>query len=345
MVHRSATIQDVARAAGVSTATVSRALSNPDLVAEQTRDAVFEAIKRTGYRVNQAARNLRMRRAGAVLVLVPDLGIPFYSKILAGISDGFAATDYAVLIADTKDSPLDDSELAAYFTDGRIDGVISLDGRFSREALDACEREGLGKRIVFLCEWVEGASFPAIRSDNAHGARLAIRHLYELGHRRIAHATGPQGNVLTIARRDAMLEERARLDLPARDEWIIRGDFSVESGHRAAQRIVEMSERPTAVFCSADTVAFGLISGLQGAGLSVPNDISVVGFDDIDIAQYYVPALTTIYQDRHRLGRRAAERLLERLNPSALDVGDEAGDLVGVKLVVRDSAAALHAGD
>lgn len=344
MVHRSATIQDVARAAGVSTATVSRALSNPDLVAEQTRDAVFEAIKRTGYRVNQAARNLRMRRAGAVLVLVPDLGIPFYSKILAGISDGFAATDYAVLIADTKDRPLDDSELAGYFTDGRIDGVISLDGRFSREALETCEQEGLGKRIVFLCEWVEGASFPAIRSDNAHGARLAIRHLHELGHRRIAHATGPQGNVLTIARRDAMMEERAKLDLPARDEWIIRGDFSVESGHRAAQRIVEMSERPTAVFCSADTVAFGLISGLHEAGLSVPGDISVVGFDDIDIAQYYIPALTTIYQDRHQLGRRAAARLLERLSPSAFDPSDEAGDLVDVKLVVRNSATTLKGG-
>lgn len=345
MVRKPATIQDVARAAGVSTATVSRALSNPDLVAGKTREVVFKAVQRTGYRVNQAARNLRMQRAGAVLVLVPDLGIPFYSKILSGISDGFSATDYAVLIADTKGRPLQDTELAGYFTDGRIDGVISLDGRLSRESLENCERQGVGERIVFLCEWVEGTSFPAIRSDNAHGARLAIRHLHDLGHRRIAHATGPEGNVLTIARRDAMLEERARLDLPARDEWIIRGDFSVESGHQAARRIVEMAERPTAVFCSADTVAFGLISGLLEAGLSVPGDISVVGFDDIDMSQYYIPALTTIYQDRHQLGRRAAARLMERLGPSAASTDGEAGDLIDVELVVRNSAALLKTGD
>ena len=339
MVRKPATIQDVARASGVSTATVSRALSNPDLVAESTREAVFEAVRKTGYRVNQAARNLRMQRAGAVLVLVPDLGIPFYSKILSGISDGFAQTDYAVLIADTKGRPVQENELAGYFMDGRIDGVISLDGGVSPEALERCEQQGLGERIVFLCEWVEGMSFPAIRSDNAGGARLAIRHLNELGHRHIAHATGPEGNVLTIARRDAMVEERARLELPALEEWIIRGDFSVESGHRAARRIIDMAERPTAVFCSADMVAFGLIAGLQEAGLSVPGDISVVGFDDIDMSQYYIPALTTIYQDRHLLGRRAAERLLARLKPSSLASGEAGDDLIDVELVVRNSAA------
>lgn len=339
MVHKSATIQDVARAASVSTATVSRALSNPDLVADQTREAVFEAIERTGYRVNQAARNLRMRRAGAVLILVPDLGKPFYSKILAGVSEVFASTDYAVLIADTESRPLQDGELAGYFIDGRIDGVISLDGGLSPQALEDCRRQGLGERIVFLCEWVEGTSFPVVRIDNAEGARLAIRHLHALGHRRIAHATGPQGNVLTIARRDAMVRERAELDLPAREEWIIRGDFSVESGHAAARKILAMAERPTAVFCAADTVAFGLISGLQAGGLSVPDDISVVGFDDIDMSQYYIPALTTIRQDRHRLGTRAAERLLERLGHPLTWQGDAASDVIAVQLVVRDSTA------
>ena len=140
-------------------------------------------------------------------------------------------------------------------------------------------------------------------------------------------------------RRNAMVEERARLGLPAPDEWIIRGDFSVESGHRAARHIIDMTERPTAVFCSADMVAFGLIAGLQEAGLSVPDDISVVGFDDIDMSQYYIPALTTIYQDRHLLGRRAAERLLERLRPSFPNSSAASDDLIDVELVVRNSAA------
>ena len=336
--QKSATILDVARAAGVSTATVSRALSNPDLLSDTTRALVLEAIQSTGYRVNQAARNLRMQRAGAVLVLVPNLGKPFYSRILAGISDGFADSDYAVLIADTESRPLGDGELEGYFLDGRIDGVVSLDGGLDPAALEACAKLGVGGRIVFLCEWVEGANFSVIRSDNTEGARLAIRHLHALGHTRIAHITGPEGNVLTTSRREGMMEERARLGLPAREEWIIRGDFSLQSGHRAAERILAMKERPTAVFCAADMVAFGLIAGLNKGGLSVPQDISVIGFDDIDMSDYYVPALTTIRQDRHRLGREAALALHRRLGP-ANALGGDADEVIEVELVVRDSTA------
>jgi len=336
--QKTATIQDVARAARVSTATVSRALSNPDLLSDRTRAAVLDAIRSTGYRVNQAARNLRMQRAGAVLVLVPNLGKPFYSTILAGISDGFADSDYAVLIADTENRPLREGELLDYFLDGRIDGVISLDGSLDTDALQACVEAGLGGRIVFLCEWVEGFEFPVIRIDNAEGARLAIRHLHALGHTRIAHVTGPAGNVLTAARRRGMLEERARLALPARAEWVIRGDFSLESGHHAAELILAMEERPTAVFCAADMVAFGLIAGLQEGGLSVPGDISVIGFDDIDMSEYYVPSLTTIRQDRHRLGREAAEALLVRLGPGAAGSASSR-TVVDLELVARNSTA------
>ena len=337
MIHKTATIQDVARAAKVSAATVSRVLTNPGVVSEPTRATVLDAIRTTGYRVNQAARNLRMQRASAVLVLVPDLGKPFYSGILAGISDGFSGTDYAVLITDTENDPLQDATLAGYFLDGRIDGAISLEGRMTHHALQECVDLGAGERIVFLCEWVEGESFPVISSDNAEGARLAIRHLHELGHRKIAHVTGPDGNVLTTARREGVVAERARLGLPVRPEWIIRGDFSLESGHEAARRILSMDERPTAVFCSADMVAFGLISGLQAAGLRVPQDISVVGFDDIEMSEFYVPAITTIRQDRHRLGRRAAEVLLSRLGPGHEASGDN--DPMPVELVVRTSTA------
>jgi LacI family repressor for deo operon, udp, cdd, tsx, nupC, and nupG len=333
---RPATIQDVARAARVSTATVSRALSNPDLLSDRTRAAVMEAIRSTGYRVNQAARNLRMQRAGAVLVLVPNLGKPFYSRILAGISDGFADSEYAVLIADTESRPLAEGELEGYFLDGRIDGVISLDGGLDPDALDACTALGVGARIVFLCEWVEGTEFPVIRSDNAEGARLAVRHLHDLGHRRIAHVTGPEGNVLTATRRAGMVAERARLGLPAPEAWIIRGDFSLESGAEAAARILAMEERPTAVFCAADMVAFGLISGLAAGGLSVPGDISVMGFDDIDMSDHYVPSLTTIRQDRHRLGLEAALALRARLGGAQTAATPS---MVEVELVVRDSTA------
>ena len=337
MIQKPATIQDVARVANVSTATVSRTLSSPRLVSETTRAAVFEAIRETGYRVNQAARNLRMQRAGAVLVLIPNLGKPFYSGVLAGISEAFARSEFAVLISDTESNPIEEKALADYFLDGRIDGAILLDGGLSRAALRHCTDQGVGDRIAFLCEWVEGESFPVIASDNVEGARLAIRHLFDLGHRKIAHVTGPEGNVLTAARREGMAAERARLGLPVRPEWIVRGDFSIESGHEAAKRILAMDDRPTAVFCSADMVAFGLIAKLMSEGIDVPGDISVVGFDDIEMSEFYIPALTTIRQDRHHLGRRAAEVLLARLrNPGSRGEGEE---LIPVELVVRASTS------
>lgn len=340
MIQKPATIQDVARAAGVSAATVSRVLTNPSLVSDATRETVLDAIKSTEYRVNQAARNLRLQRANAVLVLVPNLGKPFYSGILAGISEEFSGTDYAVLIADTDSDPNVDTALAGYFLDGRVDGAISLDGGLGASALRECVDLGVEDRIVFLCEWVEGQKFPVISSDNAEGARLAIRHLHDLGHRKIAHITGPDGNVLTTARREGMVSERARLGLPAKLEWIIRGDFSLESGHEAATRILGMEDRPTAVFCSADMVAFGLMAGLKSGGLRVPEDISVVGFDDIEMSEYYIPALTTIRQDRHRLGCRAARVLLDRLRDKNLERTPEVP--IPVELIVRESTAPLR---
>lgn len=334
--RKSATITDVARAANVSTATVSRALSKPDLLSEDTRNAVFAAVKSTGYRVNQAARNLRMKRAGAILVLVPNLGKPFYSNILAGISNGFAGSGYSVLIADTESQPLDDIELAGHFLDGRVDGVLSLDGNLPHAVLENCHVSGVSQRIVFLCEWVEDPHFHSIRSDNVAGASMAIRHLYGLGHRKIAHITGPEGNVLTAARRSGVQSERQKIGLPVREEWIIRGDFSLESGRHGAEQILAMKDRPTAVFCAADMVAFGLIARLQKAGVRVPQDISVVGFDDIEMSGSFVPALTTIRQDREQIGRLAAKRLLERMKDPMLNNGI---DLVDVQLIERASTA------
>lgn len=329
-------IQDVARAAQVSTATVSRALSNPDKLSEETRKAVFEAIRTTGYRVNHAARNLRMQRAGAVLILVPHLSNPFFSQILSGISGVFMETDYSVLIADTKagDTRLVDYSLA------RVDGIISLDGSLTPATMAEFETQGATDRMVFACEWVRDTPLPSVRSDNIKGARLAVQHLYDLGHRKIAHVTGPQDNVLTNARRQGMLEERARLDLPTREDWIIRGDFSLESGRDAAHRILAMDQRPTAVFCASDQVAFGLISTLTAAGVRVPEDLSVIGFDDIELSEYYVPALTTIRQFRRTLGARAARLLLDRLNGNgSTDLAS--GDVltVDVDLILRNSTA------
>lgn len=332
-------IQDVARAAGVSTATVSRALTRPELVSEATRRAVFEAIRATGYRVNRAASNLRRQRAGAVLVLVPNLGNPFFSQILKGISAGFAGSEFSVLIVDTEQQPESRGGPVDYFLDSRIDGMISLDGAVAGTTLDRLAASGVADRVVFACEWVDGAAFPTVRSDNRGGARLAIEHLAGLGHRRIAHLTGPAGNVLTAERHEAAREACAALGLAMPPERVLAGDFSLASGRAAAERLAAQppGQRPTAVFAASDEMALGLISGLAARGLSVPRDLSVVGFDDIEAAAYALPALTTIRQDRQALGTRAARLLLEQLTGPGQEDAARC-EVIDVALVPRASS-------
>ncbi len=340
MPHKAPQIKDVARVAGVSTATVSRALSQPDMLTDATREAVFEAVRATGYRVNKAARALRKQSANAVLVLVPNLGNPFFSQILSGISQEFAKSEVSVLITDANNRPREEQKLVDYFLDGRVDGMISLDGGLGEDELSLLVSEGFADRITQACEWIEGADLPSVRSDNFKGAQLAIRHLYDLGHRKIAHITGPADNVLTHSRRRGVLSERERLSLPVRPDWIIRGDFSLVSGRMAAGKIAAMEDRPTAVFCAADEVALGLIAGLNALGVRVPEDISVVGFDGLEQAEHFVPALTTIVQDRIALGRKAALMLKAQLSGAAIPRGTI--ELVDVALVARASSAAVR---
>ncbi len=336
-------IVDVARAAGVSTATVSRALSNPELLADDTRRAVFEAIRSTGYRVNLAARNLRTQRTRAILILVPNLGNPFFGEILAGISETLAESDYSALIADSAQQRMK-GQLAESLRDANVDGIISLDGGLTEGEIAEIEAGPMPRSLVFACEWVQGTDYPSVRSDNLRGAQLAIRHLFDLGHRKIAHVTGPRGNVLTKVRREGMQDERRRLGIETRDEWIIRGDFSILSGHQAGQRILEMTERPTAVFCASDMVAFGLISALGSGGVSIPGEISVVGFDDIELAAFFSPGLTTIRQHRRALGTQAAALLLGSLDDGERPAAPHSREvqLIDVELVVRDSTAAVR---
>jgi len=313
MQHNPPKIKDVALVAGVSTATVSRALTHPDRLTEATRKKVFDAIRVTGYRVNRAARNLRTRRAGAILLLVPNLGNPFFSAILSSVNEVLAANGYSVLVFDSQQPGASAQAVADCLLNGSVDGVISLDGQMSEITLKALTDAGLHNSALFCCEWSEDISLPSIRSDNATGVQLAVAHLVGLGHRRIAHLSGPEGNILATIRKSTFLDACTTHDLSVAPEWILAGDFSLEAGARAAERFVDLADRPTAVFCASDAMALGFIARCRTLGLEVPRDLSVVGFDDIDIAAYANPGLSTIRQDRRGLGRMAAEALVARL--------------------------------
>lgn len=336
---KSPKIQDVAKVAGVSTATVSRALSNPDLVSDKTRTTVLDAVARTGYRVNRAAKNLRKRQSDAILALLPDLGNPFFSQILSGIESVFTTSDLSLLISDTKG--IREDNLLDYFMDMRADGMILLDGAIPRNILLQLQNSAFGRRIIFACEWKPEFDFPSVRSDNFGGAVQAIEHLYGLGHRKIGHISGPRNNVLTKERLRGIEAAMAELELPInRDFFIDGGAFSLDAGAQAARSFMEMSERPTAIACGSDLIAMGFISEISRRGLKVPDDISVVGFDDIEIAGSFIPSLTTIRQNRTQIGVLAASYLLDQIANRMADNTAQVQE-IGVKLIERQSTAKI----
>jgi LacI family transcriptional regulator, repressor for deo operon, udp, cdd, tsx, nupC, and nupG len=339
MLEKTSTLQDVARIAGVSTATVSRALSYPDIVSKSTRDRVTKAVEVSGYRINKTARNLRTQRAHSVLVMLPDLGNPFFSTILEGISANLSKKGYSMLIASTSQVHASGERLVDYLSDGRADGMIILDGGLSDDVIKTLEKAPHAKRILFACEWISNMEFPSVRSENRRGTGAAVRHLHNLGHTKIAHVTGPETNVLTHARKDAFIAEVEALNLLLKPEWIIPGDFSLTAGCAAAKTWLALKDRPTAVFCASDLLALGFISELSRHTIKVPEEVSVMGFDDIDLAEQFIPPLTTMRQDRLHIGKTAANMLLGRLEGNQQD-NEESMSIVPVSLVIRGSTAA-----
>ena len=323
----------------MSTATVSRALSMPGRVSEPTRQMVIAAVERTGYAINQTARNLRRQETGSIVVLVPNLGNPFFSQILAGIEAKLSKAGYNVLVADTKHPGVQEERLLNYLHANRADGIITLDGSLPL-ALFAPRAQQVPP-IVTCCEWLHGTSFPSIRFDNSGGEALAVRHLAAHGHSRIGHVMGPPGNVLTNERVAGFREAIAGLGLALRPDWMFDGDFSLASGVAAARRWMGMADRPSAITTSSDVMACGFISELHRNGYEVPRDVSVIGFDDIDIAEIFIPALTTIRQPRTEIGESAAEALL------GIVKGDDGGHAEGIvklwppELIERESVRAV----
>jgi len=335
--NRTPKIKDVARLAGVSTATVSRTLNDVDRVSPKTKDSVLRAAKEVGYRFNHSARSLRLQQTGAVAVLIPNVGNPFFSNILAGIESVMTKSGINVLILDTQSAESRQSYTADYLTSQRVDGIICLDGQLQPDA-EVEQSSMMNLPIVFACEWPNSTDYSVVHSDNKHGANLAIKHLMSLGHHRIGFVEGPKENVLTTVRRKATVDTLKASGLAVRDDWFFTGDFSLESGVHAAKKWLALENRPTALFCASDLMAIGVMAELKRNGVNVPEDLSVVGFDDIDIARYYSPALTTVHQRTRELGEVAAEVLLDKLHGNERD---EKINIIGVELVDRESTVRL----
>lgn len=333
-------IKDVAKIAGVSIATVSRYLNSPEAVREKTRKKVQEAIRQTGYAPNTLARNFRRGKTSLVVVVLPSVGDPFFAGVMRGIWRVADEEGYSILIRETQFNTHEFDEYSDIVFSKQADGIVLL-ATISPFMADRAEL--IGKKdggrippIVIGCETVapQLSHFPSVRVDNARAAAEATGHLIGLGHRRIAFISGLASSLLTRDREEGYRRAMADAGLPVSDDWVVEGRQTLEGAREAAGRLLAQSPRPTAIFCANDEMAMGAMHEIRRAGLRIPEDISVVGFDDIRYAEILDPPLTTIAQPTEEIGEHTMRRLCRAIEGG--DIGAEP-EIVPHRLVVRES--------
>ncbi|HET7232922.1 MAG TPA: LacI family DNA-binding transcriptional regulator [Longimicrobium sp.] len=301
------TIKDVARAAGVSVATVSRVLNDSGPVADETRTRIHRVAEELRFIPNGAARSLSMRRTGTLGVILPDLYGEFFSEVIRGLDQAAQRSAFHLLLSSSHNDR-QDIEAALRVMRGRVDGLVVMSPHIDADVLAATLHDSV-PAVLVNCP-VEGGEFDTLRVDNFGGARAMVAHLASHGHRRIAMIQGPARNHDAAERlrgyraalADAGIEADAALEVP--------GDFTEEGGFHAAQRLLALDERPTAVFAANDAMALGAVSAFVEAGVSVPGGMAVAGFDDVPISRYLTPPLSSVRVAIHELGARAMEQLV-----------------------------------
>ncbi len=337
MISKRPTVKDVAREAGVSIATVSRAMSRPDDVKAATREHVFETMKRLGYRANQAAGDLRRGRSKTLLVLVSEITNAFFAEFFKGIEEEARAHGYVLLIGDTSE----DAESERAFSDmllmNKAGGLILNTHGFLEDLLPS-DAEGVysGPPVV-SCGGHKEIDLPTVRTDDVLGGRLAAGHLIELGHRDIVQVCGPLHANGFERRYRGFSQTLKNAGIPLLRDRELVGTLSVDYGLQAAEHLLASGELPTAVFVHNDETATGLLHGLVRAGVRVPEDISVIGYDDMPYAAVFNPGLSSIRLPRREWGQLACRKLVSILN------AEEDADqpvIIAPELIRRTSTAA-----
>jgi len=304
-------IKDIAKVARVSHSTVSRALRDSPLISEETKTRVRRIAQEMGYSPSAVARGLVTKQTRTLGLVVTTIADPFVAEVVEGIEALAQDKGYSILLCQSRSDA--DRELASVeiLREKRVDAIIVTASRVGSLYLPLLER--LSVPIVLINNQQEGRYIHSVGTDNLHGGRLAAGHLVELGHRRVAYITGPEWAAQSRLRREGarqvLLEEGLDLD----PDLVVQGTGRSDGGEEAMRALLDRSNPPTAVFCYNDLTAIGVMRSARVAGLQVPDDISVVGYDDIAYASYVMPPLTTIRQRRYEMGYQATEMALALL--------------------------------
>ena len=311
-----ATMKDVAQKAQVSTATVSRALMNPDKVSQATRNRVEQAALEVGYFPQAMGRNVKRNESRTILVIVPDICDPFFSEIIRGIEVTAAEQGYLVLIGDCAHQNQQEKTF--------IDLIIE-------------EQRNLPP-MVMANEFAPELELPTVHIDNLTAAFNAVNYLQELGHKRIGCIAGPEEMPLCHYRLQGYVQALRRTGVTVDPHYIARGDFTFAAGGQALEKLLDLPEPPTAVFCHSDVMALGALSYAKRRGLRIPKDLSIIGFDNISLSEFCDPPLSTVAQPRYQIGREAMLLLLDQLHGQTVSSGSR---LLDCELIVRGTTQAL----
>jgi LacI family transcriptional regulator len=331
------TLRELAQVAGVSVSTISRALNHSEhTVNEETRQRILALARELGYRPNVIARGLRTDRSFTIGIIVDNIVSPFTPLIIRGIQDHLKVHNYFSVIINADWDPEAEAEAIHELVSRSIDGIIFVESwlRGANPTLDLAN-----KPYVFVHRLFSGTYGNSVQVDERYGARLAVEHLARLGHRRIAFINGPASWDASQDRHAGYRDVLAELGIPYDPALVAEGTWEVQSGYPAAKRFLALAQRPQAIFAANDLMALGAIYAIQEAGLRVPEDIAVVGYDDREIAGISRPAITTVTLPCYEMGQASADLLLGRLANGA-----EQTEPVKIRgrLIVRESCGSAQ---
>ena len=334
-----ATIKDVAARAGVSFTTVSHVVNNTRPVSSEVRVKVEAAIRELNFVPSAVARSLKARTTLTIGVVVPNITNPYFAELSRGIETYCERRGYSVILGNSDDEPEKQRKYLRVMIERRIDGLIVASAGDENTLAEALGNTSLP--LVIADREVPGVQADLVEIDHEQGAYLAARHLLELGHRKIACISGPANMVVSEARvrgyRHAL--EEAGIETDACQ--VVASDYTSSGGYGAAVSLLD-GHRPSAIFATNDMMALGVLRAASERGIHVPRDLSVIGFDDIELSRYFYPALTTVGQSIVMLGERAAQTLLERVTKAF--EGDARRLIIAPELKLRESTAPPRAG-
>lgn len=329
------TIQDVAKKAQVSTATVSRVINESGFVSDELKKKVHQAMEALDFRPNSFARSLRKNQSYLVALMISDISNPFFTSLVRGVEDVVNKSGLNLILCNTDENEDKERTYVEILCEKRVDGVIMAPAGHSRSHLEMFARHGIP--VVFVDRVLQDVKVDAVLLDNIGGAYKATTHLLKLDHRRIGIITGKQDISTTWEREEGYRKALADFGIEYRPELVVSSNSRSDSGYEAARTLMNLRERPTAIFTTNNLITIGAVQFLKESGVKIPGDVALVGFDEFESTTIVDPPLTVVAQPTYKIGKAAAELLVKKVKRKAGEPGRVKVIRLEPELVIRKS--------